>query len=1018
MSRSSATPSNPGDGPREAEDPRTTGWGDADPSGVPASGVATGSRLAPRNWRVATKLYAILMIPVAVALVLAGLRVSASQSTWRAAEDAERVAELVRASTAYAHALIDERDVTARPLLEGDSDASAVAEARRTTDAARDEFYARWEETPHTESLLHRMEGVTEAEPQLAALRQRAYTEQLPGVQTEEGYVAVQHPLMSFANELGLGTDNLTSYGRTVYAASLSKAASSLQRAIGTHLLVAPGPGDSAHQLQLTAFSSYAYLEEIAKAEYGSAGTPEDVERLEQRLSEAGEEAAVEAPNAYSLPVMVQLIASGASPEELAAQGLSPDAWFAAATAEFDAYRAIEQDLVDEAVAEAREVASSARTEMLVNSAVVLAALLLAFVVAGLMARAMSRDMRRLRAAAFEVAGHRLPAVVDQLSQVNPGRVNTAVTPIPISSRDEIGEVARAFDQIHREAVRLAAEQALLRGNVNAIFTNLSSRNQGLIERQLALISELESREADPEQLENLFKLDHLATRMRRNGENLLVLAGEELEHRWNQPVPLVDVLRAAASEVEDYSRIETTGVPPCEIHGGVVNDLVHLLAELLENATSFSSPHARVTVTATRLPDARVMIEIHDKGIGLSQEDFAEINRRLAAPPAVDAAISQRMGLFVVGRLAARHGIRVQLRPSGEQSGTTSLVMLPEEITRGGGGGAAPEPEERFTVSRIMPQEGGISAAEREAGLRTAAELGFDDSRYGDPRPVEAEPVPQQLSAGTAERGAAEPLGNTLRLGTVGDAWGPAQADPPPAAQNPPSWQAPRPMPEGPRHAAPERPAPRRTAPEPAPAPTPPGQLPSSEPYTAGGTPGGQWREPYGQNPSIPQQPRFDAFSRAADSSQDGPGNGAQRVGFPASGPVGAEPGPVNDQGLPRRVPRHQQPPEEDSAQGQGLDPQAEAPQWERGPRREERTGGTTSAGLPKRVPKANLTEHSSSESAPGGPQVSRDPQDVRGRLSSLRRGVQQGRGAGSGRDAQNDERGQGPGHTYEQER
>ncbi|WP_370592632.1 nitrate- and nitrite sensing domain-containing protein [Streptomyces sp. NBRC 109706] len=955
----------------------------------------TGSRFAPRNWRVATKLYAILMIPVVIALVLAGLRVSGAHDTWREAQDAERVAELVRSSTAYAHALIDERDVTARPLLEGDRDASAVGEAYRVTNAAREEFHQRWEETPHTESLLHRMEGVTETEPQLSALRQRAYTDELPGVQTEEGYVAIQHPLMSFANELGLGADNLTTYGRTVYAVSLSKAANSLQRSIGTHLLVAPGPGDTAHQLQLTAFSSYAYLEGIAQAEYTSAGTPEDAERLKERLGDAAGAAAVEAPDAYSLPVMTQLIASGADPGSLAEQGLTPEAWHAASTAQFDAYRSIEQDLVDEAVAEAKDIASAARNDMLVNSAAVLASLLLAFVVAGLMARSMSRDMRKLRTAAFEVAGQRLPAVVDQLSRVNPGQVDTVVTPIPIASRDEIGEVARAFDQVHREAVRLAAEQALLRGNVNAIFTNLSSRNQGLIERQLGLISELESREADPEQLENLFKLDHLATRMRRNGENLLVLAGEELDHRWNRPVPLVDVLRAAASEVEDYSRIETSGVPDCEIHGDVVNDLVHLLAELLENATSFSSPQARVHVTATRLPDARIMIEIHDKGIGLSQEDFAEINRRLAAPPAVDAAISQRMGLFVVGRLAARHGIRVQLRPSGEQTGTTSLVMLPEGITHGGGGQAAP-PEERFTVSRIMADPRGISEAQREAGLRTAAELGFDDSRYptepADRRTPDAVPPPARQQP--PHQPLPEPRYPHQPQPQVGE---PAWQDQPTAG----SWQQdPAPTPDG-------RPWSHQG-----------GAQPQADPFGTGQTGDGTWRPAPPENPLPTGPAQFEGFSPAADSGQGGPGNPAHRVGFPASGPVAAEHGPANDQGLPRRTPRNQQRPEEDSAQRAGRETPAQEPRWERGPRREERTGGTTPVGLPKRVPKANLTEHSSAESTPGGAQISRDPRDVRGRLSSLRRGVQQGRGAGSGRGAQNEERGQGPGHTYEQER
>src|SRR5204862_3982551 len=171
----------------------------------------------------------------------------------------------------------------------------------------------------------------------------------------------------------------------------------------------------------------------------------------------------------------------------------------------------------------------------------------------------------------------------------------TAVESVVYHSLDEIVQVAAAFDDVHRESVRLAAEQALLRGNVNAMFTNLSRRSQGLIQRQLSLISELESREADPDQLSSLFKLDHLATRMRRNGENLLVLAGEEPGRRWDQPVPLVDVLRAASSEVEQYERIELSGVPEAEIHGRAVTDLVHLLAELLENATTFSSPQTKV---------------------------------------------------------------------------------------------------------------------------------------------------------------------------------------------------------------------------------------------------------------------------------------------------------------------------------------------------------------------------------------------------------------------------------------
>ncbi len=249
----------------------------------------------------------------------------------------------------------------------------------------------------------------------------------------------------------------------------------------------------------------------------------------------------------------------------------------------------------------------------------------------------------------------------------------------------------------------------------------------------MSLITDLENHEADPDQLSHLFQLDHLATRMRRNGENLLVLAGEEPGRRWMQPVPLVDVLRAAAAEVESYERIEMHGVPETEIHGAAVTDLVHLLAELLENATSFSSPQTKVKVTATRLPDGRIVVEIHDKGIGLTAEDFADINHKLADPLTVDAVVSRRMGLFVVGRLADRHDIRVQLRPSGEAAGTTSLVTLPEPITHGGGDEAA---EDDFTVSRIVPEHHGGAG---EPAQLTAAELGFDDRPYENPGAAQA---------------------------------------------------------------------------------------------------------------------------------------------------------------------------------------------------------------------------------------------------------------------------------------
>jgi len=1039
------------------------------PSDLPGDGGGTGAggRFAVRNWRVATRLNAILLIPVLVALVFGGFRVQNSLDTLREAEEAERTAELVRAAAAYAHALIDERDRTAAPLLQGNTDDPVIEEVRGVTDAAREEFHRRVDQMPDHQGLKRRLAAFTRVEPKLSELRQAAYTERLGGVETEEGYVQLQHPLMEFANELGLGTGNITSYGRTVYAISLAKAAGSLQRAIGTHLLIKPGPGADDKRRQLTAFSSYAYLERIAVDEYRGGGTPEDWKRLQEemaaaasesqeRLGEARQEAESAGETFVGPPPtdkMIQAIASGASPQALRARGVTAENWYTVATGTFNAYRVVEKELTDRAVEETGQIAADAKRDAVVNSVIVLVALLTAFVIAGMMARSMSNSMRRLRDGAFDVAQQRLPMLVDQLSRTDPGKVDTRVRPIPIDSRDEIGEVARAFDQVHREAVRLAAEQALLRGNVNAIFTNLSRRNQGLIEGQLALITELENNEADPDQLENLFKLDHLATRMRRNGENLLVLAGEEPGRRWNQPVPLVDVLRAASSEVEDYERIELSGIPESEIHGAVVTDLVHLLAELLENATSFSSPQTKVRVTATRLPDGRVMIEIHDKGIGLTPEDFADINHKLANPPTVDAAISQRMGLYVVGRLAARHGIRVQLRPSGEQTGTTSLVMLPEEITHGGGG--EEQFEEDFTVSRIVPEQPQAVEPSHEGGRRqlSAADLGFDDSRYGSPgqAPNDSsvlDPVGRSLmreerrAALEAQQARYPEDGRYEGYGTAEQGGQEQYASPQHAAYDPEQtgqYGTPGGFPQETAYGqqagyqAEYRAGQQdgyRTDYR-----TEPGQQEYQADHQRQEYPSG-YGTGYGENSYDPGQGT--ARGAEAESAPSAPEDDRERVGFDRPGPSTDGSSSLTGAGLPRRERKRQQPGEAPAPQYQ---PQAESPEvprqedrsddstwrtanderWQRAERlRDPKAGGVTPSGLPRRVPKANLVAGAAEpEQAPqGGPQVSRAPEDVRGRLSNLHRGVRRGRTAGGSDATQNDRPGYGPGSTYDQER
>ncbi|MFE7272326.1 nitrate- and nitrite sensing domain-containing protein [Streptomyces sp. NPDC057623] len=1052
----------------------------SEPTAAPAP---SGGRLSPRNWRVPTRLNAILLIPVLVGLVMGGFQVKSSIDTWQEAEDAENTARLVAAALTYGDALLEERDSTAAPLLQGKGeDDPAVVAARKKTDEAADAFDAAAQNMPDRPNLVRRLERFREVEPELTDLRAAAYTSKLNGVETEEGYVNTEHRLLEFSNELGLGTGNITSYGRTVYAISLTKGALSLQRSIGMHMLVKPGPKATDLAKQRVALTSYAYLEGIAIQEYQSGGTEADIQKLQDATAQvkadgAAMSAAAKQKNPdYVAPpadptktvsLLAQLSSTDTSERaELAQQGITAQNWWAANTLRYNAYRDIEMDLANTAVNEASVISDDAKRDALITGAAVVVALLAAFILAGMVARQMSRAMRQLRNAAFGIAEQRLPMLVDQLSRTDPGRVDTRVQPIPINTRDEIGEVARAFDQVHREAVRLAAEQALLRGNINAIFTNLSRRNQSLIEGQLTLITDLENNEADPDQLENLFKLDHLATRMRRNGENLLVLAGEEPGRRWDQPVPLVDVLRAASSEVEQYERIELSGVPEAEIHGRAVTDLVHLLAELLENATTFSSPQTKVRVTATRLPDGRVMIEIHDKGIGLTAEDFADINHKLANPPTVDAAISQRMGLFVVGRLSDRHGIRVQLRPSGEQAGTTSLVMLPDAITHGGGGEQQPAQDE-FTVSQIIPEQHFQGENFNQPQLRTAAELGFDDSRYTE--------VPDDLRD-------LDPVGRSLMREERRAALEAQNHGQPPALENPeapayddftgqPAYDGRGGFPEqsGGYDQQPAQPTyeeQRQTQYGEQQRPSyddsyyaPNGGLSQNDTFSSqGGYPEPSYPEPVREEPATasasapesfpafeqrrhqddwPQQNGYrsgyqDQYAPETESAQADDASERDRVGFDRPGPASSAAHAMTDAGLPRRGsaasgtngarPARQQesPAPTPESNGDSSWRSANDDRWQQAAQlRKPKAGGVTSSGLPRRVPKANLVEGAAETTPQGGPQISRAPEDVRGRLSNLRRGVQRGRSAGSetnGQATRNQH--SGPDSTYNQER
>ena len=344
--------------------------------------------------------------------------------------------------------------------------------------------------------------------------------------------------------------------------------------------------------------------------------------------------------------------------------------------------RSVENTLMNNINSRSNALETSATRSAVIISIITLVLLILVLLVTTLVARSMIRPLRRLREDALDIAGTRLPDMVRRLSETEGSDESVEIEPIGVSSTDEIGEVARAFDQVHREAVRLAADEALLRGNLNAMFVNLSRRSQSLIERQISLIDSLEQGEQDSNRLSSLFRLDHLATRMRRNSENLLVLAGHEASRRWSQPVPMVDVLRAAISEIEQYERVVLNVQPGITVVGQAVNDVVHLVAELVENATTFSPEDSQVYVSGQPLTTGGVLLDVTDGGVGISDQEMGHANWRLDNPPVVDVGVSRRMGLFVVGRLAARHGVRVRLRHASS-GGLTALVWLPDTVAQ-----------------------------------------------------------------------------------------------------------------------------------------------------------------------------------------------------------------------------------------------------------------------------------------------------------------------------------------------
>jgi len=958
-----------------------TGGRPGEPDGVPRAPARRGSsRLALSNWRVRWRLLALIVVPTIAAVVLGGLRIGSSVSSAVALKRTTQLAVLNGDIIRLAQSMEDERDLTAGWIADGRPTGTAalytaLLHQRDTTDEAVQQISGDANNIGPTypTAIRSALSDVQARISDLDHLRSAAAPPagNIPVLPLIQDYTNSIDTLLTFASLSGSGTNDTQLSNDVITLTALARAEdqASEQRGILYSTLIArqfPPQG-------LTSLESAEAQESAAEADFQSSASLAEQQLFQNKVSgTAVDQAAFEEQLATSTSNN-GTVSIGVPPAS------APGTWYGNMTTTVQDMRGVESTLLGNILARSQSLESAATRNAVIISIIVLALLIIVLLITTLVARSMIRPLRRLREDALDIAGTRLPDMVRRLSETEGSDESVEIEPIAVSSTDEIGEVARAFDQVHREAVRLAADEAMLRGNLNAMFVNLSRRSQSLIERQISLIDSLEQGEQDSGRLSSLFRLDHLATRMRRNSENLLVLAGHEASRRWSQPVPLVDVLRAAISEIEQYERVVLNVQPGITIVGQAVNDVVHLVAELVENATTFSPEDTQVYVSGQPLTSGGVLLDITDGGVGISDSEMGHANWRLDNPPVVDVGVSRRMGLFVVGRLAARHGVRVRLRHASA-GGLTALVWLPDTVAAQEG---APLGRlRRFEVedygpspSLSAPPAGGTGGALPTRQTGNAAAQAAAAARM--PRFSPPSGPPPQPRAGTGPQSASGRPGNGVTRGFT------------------PPGQSPAASPLGP-------------------GPADPGAAPGGNGFsipfrpTAGGIPtAGPPGGPASPGPGNPG-PASPAGAKRGNGSTLGPPNGDNGVRVPAPPENG------HDQRLPifdtlesdwfrRSGTSHitGPAPGSEASTASGPDQAAWHSPADEGWRAAETvaapsTGTTTSAGLPRRVPRANLVPGSVGEPAAdpsGGEGPSRSADDVRNRLASFQRGVREAR-------------------------
>jgi hypothetical protein len=624
-----------------------------------------------RDARIRSKLSLILVVPVVAIVSLAGLRLFDSGQRAIEAGMVESLTSLSADISALGHELHRERMEAAGYLVERSRQPTDYNQQAKRTDDTAERYTRKRQEIGSVPDRVQ--ESLRRLDAHLATLdgtRREVLARNTSVAQVVLRYGVIISDLVAYREELGpvAGNNALADQLRAIGSFSKAKAQAAEEQAI-TYAALA-----SERKLDAEEYSSFLATltgQQESLVAFSLAATPEL--RLLVEGTVTGDSVDLADRVAIDLTRSVGEVPA-----------FTPDQVSNAFGSVTNLMRWTEEELDRQTLEAATAQRTAVQRQVIIESVVVLLTLALAVAFALLLARSMARSLGRLREGALTVAHQDLPAAVARLRDVqalgetSPDEIARQVRdPIALANRDEIGQVGQAFNVVHREAVRVAAEQAVLRMSVSAMFLNLARRSQTLVDRMIGELDQIERGEEDPKRLARLFQLDHLATRMRRNDENLLVLAGADSSPPRRDDALLVDALRAAQSEVELYDRIEFGTVDTdVSIAAHAVNDTVRLLAELLDNATRFSPPNTVVVADARRIGDY-VLVQIEDHGLGLTDEQMLGLNTRLAAPSDVDVAAFRMMGLAVVARLASRYGIRVELRRNAE-GGTVANIALP----------------------------------------------------------------------------------------------------------------------------------------------------------------------------------------------------------------------------------------------------------------------------------------------------------------------------------------------------